>query len=106
MRAVLSVGGQRIRGVANPQTDQDGVSLRTLQTSEARVLQEATAAANTAVGDAIANHLNIWNRDIRTKNLNLDPQGTTTKISACVNNIILLGFQIQHLNTRLSISER
>jgi len=49
------------------------------QASEARVLQEATAAADTAVGDAITNHANILNRDIRTKSLNLSPQGTATK---------------------------
>jgi len=36
-------------------------------------------AADTAVGDAIINHANILNRDIRTKSLNLSPQGTATK---------------------------
>jgi len=36
-------------------------------------------AANTAVGDAITNHANILNRDIRTKSLSLGPQGTATK---------------------------
>jgi len=106
MRADLSLGGRRIRGVANPQTDQDGVNLRTLQASATSVLEQATVAANMAVGDAITNHANILNRDIRTKSLNLDPQEIAKKISAWVNNIILLGFQIQHLNTRLSISER
>jgi len=79
MCADLSLGGQRIRGVANPQTDQDGVNLRTLQASATSVLEQATAAANKAVGDAITNHANILNRDIRTKSLNLDPQGTATK---------------------------
>ena len=79
MRADLSLGGKRIRGVANPQTEQDVVNLRTLQASEARVLQEATVAADTAVGDAIANHANILSRDIRTKSLNLGPQGIATK---------------------------
>jgi len=68
-----------MRGVANPQTDEDGVNLRTLQASATSVLEQATAAANTAVGDAITNHANILNRDIRTKSLNLDPQGTATK---------------------------
>jgi len=55
------------------------VNLRTLQASEAHVLEQPTAAAETAVGDAITNHANILNRDIRTKSLNLDPQGTATK---------------------------
>ena len=36
-------------------------------------------AANTAVGNAITNHANIFNRDIRTESLNLGPQGTATK---------------------------
>jgi len=61
MRAVLSLGGRRIRGVANPHTDQDGVNLRTLQASATSVLEQATAAANTAVGEAITNHANILN---------------------------------------------
>jgi len=89
MRNDLSVGGLRVRGMANPQTDQDGVNLRTLQASAASV----TSAADMVVGDAITNHANILNREIR-------------KILAWVDNIILLYFQIQHLNTRLSISER
>ena len=55
------------------------VNLRTLQASESSVLEQATAAADTAVGDAITNHANILNRDIRTKSLNLDLQGTATK---------------------------
>ena len=92
--------------VGDPREEQDVVNLRTLQASESSVLEQATAAADTAVGDAITNHANILNRDIRTKSLNLDLQGTATKILAWVDNIILLGFQIQHLNTRLSISER
>jgi len=71
----LSVGGFRVRGVANPREDQDGVNLKTLRDSEARVLQEATSAADTVVGD----EANILNRDIRTKSLNLDPQGTATE---------------------------
>jgi len=75
MHADVSLDGRRIRGVANPQTDQDDVNVRTLQASEARVLQEATIA----VGDAITNHANILNPEIRTKSLNLDPQGPATK---------------------------
>jgi len=55
------------------------VNLRTLQASEEHVLQQATAAADTAVGDAITNHANILNRDIRTKSVNVGPQGTATK---------------------------
>jgi len=66
-------------GMSNPQEGQDGANLQTLQASEARVLQEVTSVADTAVGDAIANHANILNRDIRTKSLNLDPQGIATK---------------------------
>jgi len=62
-----ALGGRRIKVVANPQTDQDGVNLRTLQASATRVLKQATEAANTAVGDAITNHANILNQDIRTK---------------------------------------
>jgi len=79
MRADLSLGGRRIRGLANPQTDQDSVNLRTLQASATTVLGQATAAANTAVGDAITNQANILNRDIRAKSLNLDPQGIAKK---------------------------
>jgi len=75
MRADLSLCGRRIRGMANPQTDQDGVNLRTFQASVASV----TSAADMVVGDAITNHANILNREIRTKSLNLDPQGTATK---------------------------
>jgi len=75
MRNDLSMGGFRVRGVANPQTEQDAVNLRTLQASVASV----TSAADTVVGDAIKNYANILNRDIRTKSLNLDPQGTATK---------------------------
>ena len=75
MRNHLSMDGFRVRRVANPQTEQDAVNLRTLQASVASV----TSAADTVVGDAITNHANILNRDIRTKTLNLDPQGTATK---------------------------
>jgi len=59
--------------------EQDAVNLRTLQASAISVLGQATTAANTAVGDAITNLVNILNRDIRTKSLNSDPQGTATK---------------------------
>ena len=53
--------------------------MRTLEASEAHVLQHATEAADTAVGNVVENHAKILNRDIRTKSLNLDPQGTATK---------------------------
>ena len=102
----LHAGGFHVIQVRDPREEQDVEYLRTLQASESSASEQATAAADTAVSDAITNHANILNRDIRTKNLNLNPQGTTTKILAWVDNIILLGFQIQHLNTRLSISER
>jgi len=36
-------------------------------------------AGDTGVGDAVAKHAEILNRDIRTKSLNLYPQGTATK---------------------------
>jgi len=62
MHADLSLGGQRIRGVANPQEGQDGVNLRTLQASIASV----TNAVDRVVSDAA--------REIRTKSLNLGPQ--------------------------------
>jgi len=74
----LLVGGFRVIRIRNPRKEQDTVNLRTLQDSEAHVLQ-ATAATDTAVGDAITNHANILNRDIRTKSLNLDSQSTATK---------------------------
>jgi len=63
MRNDLSAGGFRVRGTENPQTDQDGVNLRTLQAS--------VPSVTSAVSDA--------NREIRTKSLNLDSQGTATK---------------------------
>jgi len=80
MRNDLSVGGFRVRGMANPRTDQVGVNLRTLQASVASVSEQATAAADTTVGNVITNHANILNQDSRTKSLNLDPQGTAKKI--------------------------
>jgi len=57
MRNDLSVGGFRVRGMANPQTDQDGVNLRTLQASVASV----TSAADTVVSNVITNHANTLN---------------------------------------------
>jgi len=79
MRGPLHAGGFQVIRVGNPHEEQDVVNLRTLQASATSVLEQATAAANTAVGDAITNHTNILNRDIRTKSLSLDPQGTATK---------------------------
>jgi len=79
MRGSLEAGGFQVIRVGDPREEQDAVNLRMLQASEARVLQEATTAADTAVGDAITNHANILNRDIRTKSLNLGPQGIATK---------------------------
>jgi len=79
MRGPLHAGGFQVIRVGNPRKEQDTVNLRTLEASEAHVLQQATAAADTTVGDAITNHANILNRDIRTKSLNLNPQGTATK---------------------------
>jgi len=79
MRGPLHAGGFQVIRVGNLLEEQDAVNLRTLQASATSVLEQAAAAADTAVGDAITNHANILNRDIRTKSLNLDPQGTTTK---------------------------
>jgi len=79
MRGSLHAGGFQVIRVGDPLKEQDVVNLQTLQTSEARILQEATSVADRAVGDAITNHANILNRDIRTKSLNLDPQGIATK---------------------------
>jgi len=80
MRGPLHAGGFQVILVGNALKEQDAVNLRTLQDSATSVSEQATTAANTAVGDAIINHANILNRDIRTKSLNLDPQGTVTKI--------------------------
>ena len=79
MRGPLHASGFQVICVGNPREEQDMVNLRTLQASATSVLEQAIVAANTAVGDAITNHANILNRDIRTKSLNLDPQGTATK---------------------------
>ena len=46
---------------------------------EMRVLQEATSAADTTGSDAIQNHHVILNRNIRTKSLDLSPDGSTEK---------------------------
>jgi len=79
MRGSLHAGGFKVIRIGDPCEEQDVVNLRTLQASEEHVLQQATAAADTAVGDAITNHANILNRDIRTKSVNVGPQGTATK---------------------------
>jgi len=79
MIGALHAGGFQVIHVGDPCEEQDMVNLRTLQASESSVLEQATAAADMAVGDAITNHANILNRDIRTKRLNLNPQGTATK---------------------------
>jgi len=54
-------GGFQVIRVGNPREEQDAVNLQTLQTSATSVLEQATAAANTAVSDAITNHSNILN---------------------------------------------
>ena len=102
-----------MRGVANPQTDEDGVNLRTLQASATSVLEQATAAANTAVSDAITNHANILNRDIRKFNLfSVDVH----EIGHCIgpfhntedkdSNIIYKpGFSVENKNNILSESD-
>jgi len=53
MRNDLYLGGFRVGGMANPGTGQDGVNLRTLQASEARLLEQTTDAADTTVSDAV-----------------------------------------------------
>jgi len=57
----LHAGGFQVIHVRDPREEQDVVNLRTLQASESSVLELATAAADTAVGDAITNHANILN---------------------------------------------
>jgi len=79
MRGPLHAGGFKMICVGNPREEHNAVNLQTLQASATSVLEQAVAAADTAVGDAVTNHTNILNRDIRTKSLNLDPQGTATK---------------------------
>jgi len=73
MRGPLHAGGFQVIRVGNPREEQDAVNLRTLEDSATSVLEQATAAADTAVGNAVANHANILDRDIRTKSLDLDP---------------------------------
>ena len=75
----LHAGGFQVICVGNPREEQDAVNLPTLQALAASVLEQATVAADTAVGGAITNHANIFNRDIRTISLNLYPQGTAKK---------------------------
>jgi len=65
--------------MADTKGPQEAVNLRTLQASETHILEQAAAAADTVVGDAITNHANILNRKIRTKSLGLSPDGTATK---------------------------
>jgi len=76
----LHAGGFQVIHVRDPREEQDVENLQSLQASESGVLEQATAAADMEVGDAITNHANILNRDIWTKSLNLNPQGTATKI--------------------------
>jgi len=78
-RGSLHASGFQVIRVGDPLEEQHVVNLRTLEASEACVLQKVTEAADTVVGDAIAKHAKILNRDIRTKILNLGPQGTATK---------------------------
>ena len=106
MRGPLHADGFQVTRVGNPIEEQDVVNLRTLQASTTSVFEQAIVAADTAVGDAIRHHANILNRDIRTKSLNLGPQGTGTKNFSMGGQYHIIGLQIQHLNTRLSISER
>jgi len=55
------------------------VNLRTLQDLEACLLEQTTAAADTTVSNVMRNHANILNRVIRTKSLDLSPDGSTEK---------------------------
>ena len=79
MRGPLHAGGFQVIHVGNPHKEQDAVNLQTFQASAASVLEQATTAADTAVGNVVENHAEILNQDIRTKSLNLSPQGTTKK---------------------------
>jgi len=76
MRGPLHADGFQVIRVWDPCEEQDAVNLRTLQASAASVLEQATTAADTAVGGAITNHANILNRDMRRKSLNLKQQPT------------------------------
>jgi len=91
MRGSLHAGGFQVIRVGDPREEQDVVNLRTLQASATSVLEQATAAADTTVGDAVANHANILNRDIRTKSLNLSPQGTATKNFSMGGHFYIVG---------------
>jgi len=55
MRGPLHADDFKVIRVGDSREEQDAVNLRTLQASEAHVLEQATAAADTAVGDAITN---------------------------------------------------
>jgi len=89
MRNDLSLGGFKLRGMANPKTEQGGVNLRTLTALEMRVLEQATSTVDTVISDAIRNHANILNREIRVKSLNFSPDGLTEKISNMNNKRIV-----------------
>ena len=79
MRGPFHAGGFQVTKVGDPKGGQDAVNLRTLKKYEMNVLEQATSAADTVVSEAVHNHANILNREIRTKSLKLDPQGTATK---------------------------
>ena len=79
IRGPLHAGGFQVIRVGNLCEEQDAVNLRTLQDSATSVSEQATAAADTVVGNGVANHAEILNRDLRTKSLDLDPQGIATK---------------------------
>ena len=104
MRGPLHAGGFQVIRVGNPCEEHDAVNLQTLQASTS-VLEQATAATNTAVGNAITNHANVLNRDIRTKSLNLDPQGKARRNFSMGEQYHIVGLPDPTLS-RLSISER
>jgi len=57
MRNDLSLGRNRVTGMANPQVDQDGVNLRErFKNRKCMFLEQATDPFNTAVNDAIHKH--------------------------------------------------
>ena len=87
MRGSLHAGGFQAIRVGNHRKEQDAVNFTTLQASVASV----TSAADTVVSDAITNHAYILNRDIRTKSLNLDLQGTATKNFSMVEQYHIAG---------------
>ena len=53
MRGPLLAGGFQVIRVGKPREEQDAVNLRTLQDSITSVLEQVTAAADTAVGNAV-----------------------------------------------------